>query len=152
MDPQTGRFISEDPGYHGSNWFSYVNNNPVNLYDPSGEDPLISQEWAIDRIGEILKDIGLGLMYRGRLGFARAVCAMTAILAGGLAAEGVLPGPLKALAIASARQAEALAGRAAVNSIAQFAIGYQMFQLGVIMMSMDDASWVETALDIPNPF
>ena len=41
-DPQLGRFISEDPiGFEGgSNWYGYVENNPVNSNDPSGLEPL----------------------------------------------------------------------------------------------------------------
>ncbi|MCH7615960.1 MAG: RHS repeat-associated core domain-containing protein, partial [Nitrospinae bacterium] len=39
-DPQTGRFLSEDPiGFGGldQNLYRYVFNNPVNLSDPSGK-------------------------------------------------------------------------------------------------------------------
>ena len=35
-DPAIGRFISEDPGRQGSNWFAYCNGNPVNTVDPDG--------------------------------------------------------------------------------------------------------------------
>jgi RHS repeat-associated protein len=37
-EPQVGRFISEDPiGFDGGmNWYSYVENDPVNYDDPSG--------------------------------------------------------------------------------------------------------------------
>jgi RHS repeat-associated protein len=37
-DPQQGRFISEDPiGFEGGlNWFSYVDNNPLQYVDPNG--------------------------------------------------------------------------------------------------------------------
>ena len=36
MDPQTGRFISEDPAGDGVNWYVYAAGNPVRYYDPSG--------------------------------------------------------------------------------------------------------------------
>ena len=36
MDPQTGRFISEDPVCDGTNWYVYAAGNPVRYYDPSG--------------------------------------------------------------------------------------------------------------------
>jgi len=35
-DPGLGRFITEDPVKDGSNWFSYVANNPLRYTDPTG--------------------------------------------------------------------------------------------------------------------
>jgi len=35
-DPETGRFISEDPIRDGLNWYVYCSNDPVNYIDPSG--------------------------------------------------------------------------------------------------------------------
>ncbi len=35
-EPTTGRFISEDPGRNGSNWFIYAGDNPVSFNDASG--------------------------------------------------------------------------------------------------------------------
>ncbi|HPR93722.1 MAG TPA: RHS repeat-associated core domain-containing protein, partial [Syntrophomonadaceae bacterium] len=35
-DPETGRFISEDPIRDGLNWYVYCNNDPVNYFDPRG--------------------------------------------------------------------------------------------------------------------
>jgi RHS repeat-associated protein len=40
-EPSRGRFISEDPARHSTNWFSYCNNSPVNLTDYSGKTPTI---------------------------------------------------------------------------------------------------------------
>jgi len=37
MDPVTGRFISEDPIHSTDNWYAYVANNPVNLFDFTGK-------------------------------------------------------------------------------------------------------------------
>ncbi len=37
-DPNVGRFTSEDPKQSGSNWFAYVDNDPVNNADPDGKD------------------------------------------------------------------------------------------------------------------
>ena len=36
MNPETGRFISEDPACDGTNWYVYAGGNPVMLFDPSG--------------------------------------------------------------------------------------------------------------------
>nr|MBA3753765.1 RHS repeat-associated core domain-containing protein [Nitrospira sp.] len=35
-DPKLGRFLNQDPAREGSNWYTYVRNNPVNATDPSG--------------------------------------------------------------------------------------------------------------------
>jgi RHS repeat-associated protein len=35
-DPETGRFMTEDPMKSGENWYEYCNDNPVNLIDPVG--------------------------------------------------------------------------------------------------------------------
>jgi RHS repeat-associated protein len=43
-DPKIGRFISEDPiGFDGGiNFYPYVENNPINYTDPSGNFPIIA--------------------------------------------------------------------------------------------------------------
>jgi RHS repeat-associated protein len=38
-EPWTGRFVSEDPAHHGSNWFIYCGNSPVSKVDPAGKVP-----------------------------------------------------------------------------------------------------------------
>ena len=35
-DPEIGRFITEDPGQDGEDWFGYCGNNPVGYFDPDG--------------------------------------------------------------------------------------------------------------------
>jgi RHS repeat-associated protein len=40
-EPETGRFISEDPARDGSNWLVYCENDPINLVDRSG----LAGEW-----------------------------------------------------------------------------------------------------------
>ena len=40
-DPASGRFISEDPGQNGTNWYGYCFNNPITGIDPTGKDPWI---------------------------------------------------------------------------------------------------------------
>jgi RHS repeat-associated protein len=39
-EPASGRFISEDPGMQGSNWFVYCLSNPVNYADGSGQNAI----------------------------------------------------------------------------------------------------------------
>jgi RHS repeat-associated protein len=38
-DPATGRFVSEDPGAQGVNWFRYCDCDPVNKVDKDGRAP-----------------------------------------------------------------------------------------------------------------
>jgi len=38
-EPQSRRFLSEDPGLDGRDWFGYCHNDPVNAGDESGKDP-----------------------------------------------------------------------------------------------------------------
>ncbi|HEX3044153.1 MAG TPA: RHS repeat-associated core domain-containing protein [Bacillota bacterium] len=35
-DPETGRFLTQDPAKQGLNWYSYCLNNPINKIDPDG--------------------------------------------------------------------------------------------------------------------
>ncbi|MFN3648768.1 MAG: RHS repeat domain-containing protein [Armatimonadota bacterium] len=39
-DPVTGRFVSQDPARHGSNWYVYADNAPTLKVDPSGQVPI----------------------------------------------------------------------------------------------------------------
>jgi RHS repeat-associated protein len=38
-DPEIGRFITEDPAKHGTNWYVYCENNPLKYVDPNGLSP-----------------------------------------------------------------------------------------------------------------
>ncbi|MDE2207989.1 MAG: RHS repeat-associated core domain-containing protein, partial [Armatimonadetes bacterium] len=53
MDPATGRFVSEDPGRNGENWFTYCDANPVGSVDRDGRDsnPL---QWLFELLGTTL--------------------------------------------------------------------------------------------------
>jgi RHS repeat-associated protein len=42
--PAMARFTTEDPVQDGANWFTYVNNDPVNWIDPFGLRPLKQEE------------------------------------------------------------------------------------------------------------
>ena len=44
MDTNTGRFVSEDPGRSGGNWFAYSNDNPVENLDVDGRFTMIGGE------------------------------------------------------------------------------------------------------------
>ncbi|MGI9429969.1 MAG: RHS repeat-associated core domain-containing protein, partial [Bythopirellula sp.] len=35
-EPESGRFIGEDPALDGTNWYAYAGNDPINFRDPSG--------------------------------------------------------------------------------------------------------------------
>lgn len=58
-DPAIGRFVSQDPAYHGLNWFIYGGNDPVNRVDrdgrkSSGVDEILEQgQDLIDKAKEI---------------------------------------------------------------------------------------------------
>jgi RHS repeat-associated protein len=47
-DPEIGRFVSEDPGQYGVNWFIYANNAPIQYFDMTGREPnnLIQTLWG----------------------------------------------------------------------------------------------------------
>jgi RHS repeat-associated protein len=51
MDPEVGRFVSEDPEGDGNNWFTYCRNNPVNMLDSSGKNPVLIALIAVAIIG-----------------------------------------------------------------------------------------------------
>jgi RHS repeat-associated protein len=44
-DASTGRFISRDPIQDGYNWYTYCNNDPVNVTDPEGLKPPDPRPW-----------------------------------------------------------------------------------------------------------
>jgi RHS repeat-associated protein len=52
MDPVLGRFLSEDPGRDGANWFVYCGSNPINKVDTDGRtscsmDDISCAEWLL---------------------------------------------------------------------------------------------------------
>ena len=58
-DPDSGRFITEDPAKDGLNWYVYCGGNPVNRIDPTG---LVSKDAAskiIKRNVKYIKNAGL---------------------------------------------------------------------------------------------
>jgi hypothetical protein len=63
-EPNTGRFISEDPATDGENWFSYVHNSPINFFDPSGKTTESSQFYY--SIGTLSALAAIALLSCGR--------------------------------------------------------------------------------------
>ena len=61
-DPATGRFVSEDPGRSGENWYGYGGENPVNGVDATGNDASELPYLAADWIGGILILLGGAFM------------------------------------------------------------------------------------------
>jgi len=55
-DPALGRFVSEDPGRNGGNWYTYCSNDPVNLTDATGKDAIGIGEILIGGILELLAE------------------------------------------------------------------------------------------------
>jgi len=51
--PEVGRFVSQDPIGTGSNWYAYVEDNPVRLVDPAGEAGLIPPDHVVCTKGKI---------------------------------------------------------------------------------------------------
>ena len=67
-DPAIGRFISEDPGRNGANWYVYCENNPVNLVDPDGQEGrTLMQELILFLGAPLALDIISGLMIKGAI-------------------------------------------------------------------------------------
>jgi RHS repeat-associated protein len=56
-EPESGRFVSEDPAMDGGNWFNYANQNPTNFFDRTGCAPEQS----------IIQLIGMGCMTIGTM-------------------------------------------------------------------------------------
>jgi hypothetical protein len=50
MDPETGRFTSEDPAQDGGNWYIYSRNNPIILFDKNGHE---AQPFQIGYFGKM---------------------------------------------------------------------------------------------------
>jgi RHS repeat-associated protein len=60
-DPNVGRFVSEDPGANGNNWYVYASDNPVNMADKDGKKATnLGALFAV--IGAVLAIIGAILL------------------------------------------------------------------------------------------
>ncbi len=78
MDPVTGRFVSEDRGHDGANWYVYCCNRPIQYVDPNGNTSN-EQQWAIGCFALFwvfgCAFIGLALMAYGDAAIAATVSA-----------------------------------------------------------------------------
>ena len=87
-EPGTGRFVSQDSGWHSFNWFSYAGNDGVNRVDRSGtlDIPYGADLW----IGGCLVLLAFcALLADAELVIAGVFLAGTAVIVGGLAILGV---------------------------------------------------------------
>lgn len=55
-EPWSGRFISEDHGRGGPNWYGYCGNNPVGYFDASGND---EEDDTASRFLELLDELAI---------------------------------------------------------------------------------------------
>ena len=81
-DPSAGRFISEDPGQNGTNWYAYCGNNPVNAVDRSGKSGV-----SVDAVINWAADMGGWTMAEAYLATLTAVLAALSIWETKLAAD-----------------------------------------------------------------
>jgi len=87
MDPVVGMSLSEDPAKHGGNWFEYSGDNPVNVCDFTGRNPVI--DWIINILGaaawDYMKKIGGEQLFAWGLELQEAGAALTGRGSGELA-------------------------------------------------------------------
>lgn len=58
MDPQTGRFVSQDSARSGQNWFAYCGGNPVSMVDRTGKEGELMSTIGSSEISATLDGIG----------------------------------------------------------------------------------------------
>lgn len=59
MDPNLGRFVSEDPARDGRNWYAYCDENPVNFTDRNGKFILEAIALVLTIVGIVTFIIGV---------------------------------------------------------------------------------------------
>ena len=80
MDPNLGRFVSEDPARHASNWYVYCSDNPASRYDATGCEDSLAGQMAAAGIASGLASFGSTFLSTGDLRKALINGAIAAIL------------------------------------------------------------------------
>jgi len=52
-DPDSSRFLTQDPSKQGSGWYTYCDNNPTNHIDPDGRQLEVAARVAADTVNQI---------------------------------------------------------------------------------------------------
>ncbi|MDR3691325.1 MAG: RHS repeat-associated core domain-containing protein, partial [Fimbriimonas sp.] len=68
-DSRSARFVSQDPGMSGINWFSYCGNEPVDRGDPNGRLYVPASYWWV----------ALGFFFAGMSAYCLGKCSFTYI-------------------------------------------------------------------------
>jgi RHS repeat-associated protein len=83
-DPTTGRFVSEDPGRNGENWYGYCASDPVNAIDKDGKH-WEWYEWLAWGLATLVAIIGVALLLPAELAVGAIVGIITLDVIGDLA-------------------------------------------------------------------
>ena len=150
-DPALGRFVSEDPGQNGTNWFAYAGDNPSSNVDADGK----SVASVLREIGALFYGLGTSQVFRGI--FIAACCSLllpelsllaaaAGTLAGaaggaenGVYAAVLLSSGIKAgynMAVSGAQETVEAGPVSAAVEIVGLAVGYDAM-IGLTMDTMD---------------
>lgn len=74
-DPHAGRWTTKDPvmfDSSGTNVYEYASSDPINLFDPTGLDPVTADPHNLERMYELWEKAGYGVKDTERAGFITA--------------------------------------------------------------------------------
>ena len=105
-EPETGRFISEDPARDGANWFCYSRNSPTNLADNSGKSPAILGAIGIGALLGLIAGIVNGIAVALNGGTPQEIISaiLSYVVSGAVAGAIALYSPILAATIAGGLQ------------------------------------------------
>ncbi|MBA4294151.1 hypothetical protein C0431_14410 [bacterium] len=150
-EPETGRFVSEDPAMDGSNWYVYCGNDPINKVDFTG---LVTQDTFL--LGQMFISFALVMLSKAVADFSKAYAELKIALVRAMQAQaeygyldGMAPGAGTALGLGMnmGAIADGLAGlTGAANSVS---LGIQAYYIGIMLMFGDpmDTTILNMALD-----